>query len=189
MRPGTTAWTCPDCGTEHGGTTMGEFEPDDVAPSAPPPAATPASVPSVAATTRPAQAPVLRGGPPTRTRLAVTALIGIVVVLVAAFALSELGDSGSEATSAAPSSTLDAQQALCLHLRDLQMLREDSLARLAVTLQGDADTIRAQGDPSLAAKVLTMKAAVLAFREALVNKTDLTDVTANIGIAVSALPC
>jgi hypothetical protein len=132
---------------------------------------------------------VLAGGPPTRTRLAVIALIGIVVVLVAAFALSELGDGGGEATSAAPSSTLDAQQALCLHLRDLQMLREDSLARLAVTLQGDADTIEAQGAPALADKVRTLRTAILAYRVALVNKADLTDVSAEMGKALSAVPC
>jgi hypothetical protein len=188
MRPGTTAWTCPDCGTEHGGVTMGQLERDDVATSEPAP--TPAASPrSVAPPTRPAQAPVLAGGPPTRTRLAVIALIGIVVVLVAAFALSELGDGGGEATSAAPSSTLDAQQALCLHLRDLQMLREDSLARLAVTLQGDADTIEAQGAPALADKVRTLRTAILAYRVALVNKADLTDVTAEMVKAVSAVRC
>lgn len=184
MRPGTSEWTCPDCGTEHGGTTMGQLEPDDVdvtaamGTTAIPPAA--ASGPTAAAS-RPS-------GPPTRTRLAVIAVIGIVAVLGIAFALSSMGD-GQDAASPAPSSTLDATQALCLHLRDLQTPREDSLARLADTLQTDADAIQAQGDTTLAAKVLKLKAAVLAYRQALVNQGDLTDVSVKMGKAVAAMPC
>jgi DNA-directed RNA polymerase subunit RPC12/RpoP len=192
MRPGTTEWTCPDCGTEHGGTTMGQLEPDDAEPAArietgqgePDEPRRPAPT---AATTRSARSH-RRGGPPTRGRLAAIAVIGIVVVLGVAFALSSLGDDGGVA-SPAPSSTLDATQALCLHLRDLQTPREDSLARLADTLQADADTIQANGDPALAAKVLKLKAAVLAYRQALVDQGDLTDVAVKLGKATAAMPC
>jgi hypothetical protein len=182
MRPGTSEWTCPDCGTEHGTTTMGQLAPDDVEATAPMGAA---GIPPVAS--GPTGAP-RSSGPPSRTRLAVIAVIGIVAVLGIAFALSSMGD-GQQAASPAPSSTLDATQALCLHLRDLQTPREDSLARLADTLQTDADTIEAQGDTTLAAKVLKLKAAVLAYRQALVNQGDLTDVSVKMGKAVDAMPC
>jgi hypothetical protein len=194
MRPGTTEWTCPDCGTEHGGTTMGQLEPDDVEPVAPsvpaPDAAGPSATgPSPALTPARAAAASSRGGPPSRARLATIAVIGIVAVLAIAFGLSALGGGNEQAGSPTPTSSLDAREALCLHLRDLQMPREDSLARLAVTLQSDADTFQAQGRTGLATKVLNMKTAVLAYRDVLVNHGDLGDVETQIGKAVSALPC
>src|SRR5512141_2742221 len=189
MRPGTSEWTCPDCGTEHGGTTMGRLEPDDVEPVAPN-AAAPEPRPTPAPITSPTRAAsaASAGGPPSRARLATIAVIGIVAVLAIAFALSSLGGGNGQATSPTPSSTLDARAALCLHLRDLQMPREDSLARLAVTLQSGADTFQAQGDAALANKVLKLKTAVLAYREVLVNQGDLTDVSVQMGKALSALP-
>jgi len=191
MRPGTTEWTCPDCGTEHGGTTMGLLEPDDVerpVPSVQAVAQEPAppaeGAASAVTTARPA-APPRRGARWTRGRLAAIAAIGIAVVLVVAFALSSLGGGAT----ASPSPSLDATQALCLHLRDLQTPREDSLGRLADTLQGDAAAIQAQGDATLASKVLTLRTAVLAYRAALVNQGDLTAVSVKMGKALRAMPC
>jgi hypothetical protein len=171
---------------------MGRLEPDDVG-SVAPSAGDASEVPpaesrtgdSVAMATRPAPVP-RRGGRPTRGRLAAIAVIGVVAVLAVAFALSWLGGGG---TTASPTPSLDATQALCLHLRDLQTPREDSLGRLADTLQSDADTIGAQGDAALAAEVLTLRTAVLAYRAALVNHSDLTMVSVKMGRALRAMPC
>jgi hypothetical protein len=168
---------------------MGELEPDPVdharEPAAPPPRAAP---PEVRATQRP------QGGPPTRGRLAVIAAIGIGVVLAGSFGLSALGDGGTatpttSSPSAAPSSSLEPLEALCLHLRDLQTPRADALARLADELQTDADALQQAGEGGLATKVLRLRTATLAYRDALLAQGDLTDVSAELGRAVTALPC
>jgi predicted RNA-binding Zn-ribbon protein involved in translation (DUF1610 family) len=208
MRPGTTQWTCPDCGAEHGVTVMGELAPDDgAAPTEPAPAepapveptperptTTPAEPRPPGATTTPAGP--RGGGRPTRAKLALIAVGGIAVVLATAFGLSALGGNDGAAeprtsvsASAAPSPTLDLTQTLCLHMRDLQTPREDALARLADELQGDADAFRAAGDATVAAKVVRLRTAVLAYRDALASHADLTTVSADLGKAVSALPC
>jgi hypothetical protein len=189
MRPGTTEWTCPDCGAEHGGSTMGQLEPDDVEAVTPTgPAVAQAGL--AAATT----AAVVhargsrRGGPPSRGRLAAIAMIGVIAVLAVAFALSSLGGGGNGTASTA-SPTPDAKAALCLHLRDLQTPREDSLTRLADTLQNDATALQGQGQVTLARKVLKLRKAALAYRDALVSQGDLTAVSAQMFKAVNALPC
>jgi len=184
MLPGTTAWTCPECGHEHGGVTMGQLEPDE-APAAP------------EATTAGAAAPTGsgRGGPPTRGRLAAYAVGGIAAVLAIAFALSAFGGSegvvasGTPSSSAAPSPSGDPVAALCLHLRDLQTPREASLTRLADTLQADAAAIEAQGNEDLATNVLKLRTAALAYRDALVSQGDLAQASAEMGKAVQKLPC
>jgi hypothetical protein len=78
---------------------------------------------------------------------------------------------------------------LCLHLRDLQTLRADALARLADALRADAAAFQQAGDAGLAADVLRVRTAALAYRDALLAGSDLTDVSAEIGKAVNALPC
>jgi hypothetical protein len=181
MRPGTTAWTCPECGTEHGGTVMGEFGPDEVDDAREPS--------EVRAAARRA-----RGGQPTRGRLAVIAAIGIGVVLAGSFGLSALGDGGTATPTttsppSAASSSLEPVAALCLHLRDLQTPRADALARLAEELQADADAFQQVGQGGLASKVLRVRTAALAYRDALLAQGDLTDVSAELGKAVNALPC
>jgi hypothetical protein len=190
MRPGTTEWTCPECGTEHGGAVMGELESDRI-DDAPTPAA--AQAPPAAS---PARRAPRRAGPPTRGRLAAIAAAGIVIVLAGSFGLSALGSGGGEGTSTpspsssvAPSTSLEPIAALCLHLRDLQTLRADALARLAEQLQADADAFEQAGDANLAAKVLRVRTAALAYRDALLAGADLTDATAELGRAVNALPC
>jgi hypothetical protein len=186
MLPGTTEWTCPDCGHEHGAVTMGQLEPDDPPTAATDQAAEPAARSS--ATSRSATAQP-RGGPPTRGRLAGFAIAGIAVVLAVAFALSAFGDSGGTAAAASLSPSVDPVAALCLHLRDLQTPREDSLTRLGDTLQADASAIQAQGDAVLAAKVLDLRTAALAYRDALVSQGDLTEAATQLGKAVNKLPC
>jgi hypothetical protein len=185
MLPGTTEWTCPDCGHEHGGTTMGQLQPDEVTP---PEEAVSQPAPSVAPS-RAATAGRRRSGPPTRGRLAAYAVGGIAGVLVVAFVLSAIGDGGDQAAATSPPPSVDPVATLCLHLRDLQTPREDSLARLADTLQTDAATFQLQGDTGLAQKVLKVRTAALAYRDALAAQGDLTQVAAELGKALARLPC
>ena len=156
MRPGTTAWTCPECGHENGSASMvdlGATEGPDVAPAQP----TPVRPRHAAAP----PAPEAASGPPTRARLATIAVIGIAAVLVVAFALSALGSDGSAGAEAAttstssptpaPSSSLTPTETLCLHLRDLQLVRVDNYTRLAAELANDEAAFQATGDAKLAA--------------------------------------
>jgi hypothetical protein len=138
--------------------------------------------------------------PPTRSRLAVLAATGIAVVLIAAFALSSLGAETQAAPSPSPSATsptpspsasaaVTGTEALCLHLRDLQTLREDSLTRLAATLENDAAGFETAGKQQLAAAVGRMKVAVLAYRDALASHGDTSAAGAQMAAALSDLPC
>ena len=194
MRPGTTAWTCPECGHENGSASMvdlGATEVPDVAPAQP----TPVRPRHAAAP----PAPEAASGPPTRARLATIAVIGIAAVLVVAFALSALGSEGSGGAEAAttstssptpaPSSSLTPTETLCLHLRDLQLVRVDNYTRLAAELANDEAAFQATGDAKLAAKVETMRAAVVAYRDALASQGDTTQVSGQIAQALGALPC
>ena len=186
MRPGTTDWTCPECGHEHGSATMGEFEPEAAPASAEQPAAAPAP-----AHARPAAAPSTRARrPPSRARLATIAVVGIVAVVAIAFGLSSLGDeTAAQSTSPSPSASLTTTQALCLHLRDVLIPREDAYTRLADTLKADAVAIKAEGDTELTAAVLRMRKAVLVYRDALATQGDTTAAAAGMGDALDAMPC
>lgn len=202
MRPGTTAWTCPECGHENGTAAMvdlgaeGEPEPATV------PEPEPTSENAIADESRHAAAalsPKPSSGPPTRARLATIAVIGIAAVLIVAFALSAFGGSGGEtagtdppsapATTPAPPSSLTTTQQLCLHLRDLQLLRVDNYTRLGAELANDEAAIQAAGDPKLAADVATMQTAVLAYRDALAGQGDTTAAAVQLAKADKAMPC
>jgi len=228
MRPGTSAWTCPECGHENGIATMvdlgadrepasesfGEPAADELEPLAEPasgarerfaepgpfdepePAERAAAGPRHAVST---SAPERSAGPPTRTRLATIAVIGIAAVLIAAFAISALADNGSDtaggatpttsSSTPAPSSSLTTTEQLCLHLGELQLLRVDNYTRVAAELADDEAAIQASGDAKLAAAVTRMRTAVLAYRDALAAQADMTDVSAQIGKASHAMPC
>jgi hypothetical protein len=136
--------------------------------------------------------------PPTRGRLAVTAAIGIAAVLAGSFALSALGAPRTSATPTdsiagpiSPSSTIagSPMEALCLHLRDLQTPREDAYARVASQLAEDEAGFEAAGRVALARAVENARVAVLAYRDALANQADTTAAGAQLGAAVSQLPC
>jgi hypothetical protein len=107
------------------------------------------------------------------------------------------GEGGGAATTTtstssptpAPSSSLTVTQTLCLHLRDLQLVRVDNYTRLAAELANDQAAIQASGDAKLAAKVGTMRTAVLAYRDALASQGDTSQVSRQIGDALGALPC
>jgi transcription elongation factor Elf1 len=196
MRPGTTAWTCPECGHENGSAAMVDLAATPREPERAPERRTPVQ-PRHAA---PPPAPKGRSGPPTRARLATIAVIGIAAVLVVAFGLSALGsDGGAEGavattgppspTTPAPSSSLTPTETLCLHLRDLQLVRVDNYTRLAAELANDEAAIDAAGDAKLAAEVDTMRTAVLAYRDALASQGDTTQVSGQIAQALGALPC
>jgi transcription elongation factor Elf1 len=216
MRPGTTAWTCPECGHENGAAVMVdlgadtepaperglEADPEPQLESEPASfsdvtGATTGAAPRHAASASP---PNRSSGPPTRARLATIAAIGIAAVLVIAFALSALGGDGTETaagsgtpaaptSSPAPSSSLTTTETLCLHLRDLQLLRVDNYTRVAGELANDEAAIQAAGDVQLAAAVAKMRTAVLAYRDALAAQTDMTAVTQQMGKASAKMPC
>jgi len=199
MRPGTTAWTCPECGHENGSAAMvdlgDEADPSAAAEDAPAPISV-APGPRHAA---PTPGPRRASGPPTRARLATIAVIGITAVLIVAFALSAFGGSGGETagtvtpsaptTTPAPSSSLTPTEQLCLHLRDLQLVRVDNYTRLGAELANDEAAIQAAGDAKLAAAVGRMSAAVLAYKDALAAQGDMTAVTAQLAKASKAMPC
>ena len=184
MRPGTTAWTCPACGHEHGSAVMvdlgGEQRPRPV--TLPPRHA----------------APPRAKRPPTRRKLGALAALGIAAVLVVSFALSSLGAprgsappsaASSTSTSTTPPPSVGPVEALCLHLRDLQTPREDAFTRLAATLEDDATAIAAQGKQNLADAVDRLRVAVTAYRDALAAHADTSAAAAQVGAAVAQLPC
>jgi hypothetical protein len=209
MRPGTTAWTCPECGHENGTAVMIDLgaepdlasEPVLVPESAPESEPEPAARPSAPRHAAPPPVPKSPTGPPTRARLATIAVIGIAAVLIVAFALSAFGGNGAEtagtdtptSTSSSPtpspSSSLSTTEALCLHLRDLQLLRVDNYTRLAAELANDEAAIQASGDAKLAAAVTKMRTAVLAYRDALAAQADTSAASAQLATAYKAMPC
>jgi hypothetical protein len=184
MRPGTTAWTCPNCGHEHGTAAMVDLGTEE--PTVP-----------VTVVARHAAPPKVKiDGPPTRSKLALLAAIGIAAVLIVAFALSSLGaerQAGPPAisgpTSTPPPTSVPPTEALCLHLRDLQTPREDSLTRLATTLDADAAAIATEGKQKLADAVQRLRIAVVAYRDALAAQGDTSAAAAQVGAALSQLPC
>jgi hypothetical protein len=134
--------------------------------------------------------------PPTRRKLGALAAIGIATVLVVSFALSSLGaprettsPSQASPTSSAPASPVGAVEALCLHLRDLQTPREDALTRLASTLEDDAAALAADGKRNLADAVDQVRIAVIAYRDALASHGDTSAPAAQLGAAMTQLPC
>jgi transcription elongation factor Elf1 len=204
MRPGTTAWTCPECGHENGAAVMVDLGTDTEPPVAEVLAPAPETVPPPAVSASrdavPAAAPRRSAGAPTRARLATIAVIGIAAVLVIALAISALGADGTEtagvsdtptATSStpAPSSSLTTTETLCQHLRELQLLRVDNYTHVAAELADDEAAIQAAGDAELAASVTKMRTAVLAYRDALAAQADMTAVTKQMGKASANMPC
>jgi hypothetical protein len=166
MPPGTTDWTCPNCGYEH----------------APPEPERPH--PAHAAPERAVRAPDPLAA--RRLRLGSIAVVGIAAVLIGSFALTR--GEGEPAPSPTPAS--DAVQALCLHMRDLQTARVDALARVAASIAVDADAIEASGNPTLAANVRKLREAILAYRAALASHSGdsaeaaaLADAISNLGVS------
>jgi hypothetical protein len=204
MHHGTTAWTCPECGHENGAAVMVDLGTDTEPPPErglePEPEPVPAAAAAAPRHAPPASPPGRSSGPPTRGRLATIAVIGIAAVLVIAFALSALGGDGTETAAAsdtpvatsstpAPSSSLTTTETLCLHLRDLQLLRVDNYTRVAGELANDEAAIQAAGDDQLAADVAKMRTAVLAYRDALAAQGDMTAATHQMGKASAKMPC
>ena len=142
--PGTTTWTCPNCGFEHAPPPVEHPAPAHVAPQPPP-------------TERDARSA-------RRRRLGAIALAGIAAVVIASFLFTRGG------AAPAPSPTPDAVQMLCLHLRDLQTARVDALTRVAQAIGADADAIEATGDDQAAAAVRNLRRAVLRYRDALATQ-------------------
>jgi DNA-directed RNA polymerase subunit RPC12/RpoP len=167
MPPGTTSWTCPNCGYEHE------------------PAAVERRAPAHAAPPGPAPQPDARAA--RRLRLGSIAVAGIVAVVIGAFALTRGG------STAPPAPTPDPIQALCLHLRDLQTVRVDALTRVADAIAVDADAIEASGNPQTAAAVRKLRRAVLAERDAVATQDPSDDQAAAAALAEALtdpeIPC
>jgi hypothetical protein len=167
MPPGTTAWTCPNCGHEHGPPPIERRPPAHVA------ALPPTGEPDPRAARR--------------LRLGAIALAGIAVVLVGAFALTRGG------ATPQPTSTPDPVQALCLHLRDLQTVRVDALTRVAVAIGADADAIEAAGDAQTATAVRRLRRAVIDERDAVATQDPADDQAAASALAEALtdpnIPC
>ena len=165
MPPGTTTWTCPNCGYEHAPPEVERPAPAHAAPEPAPRASGPAAE--------------------RRRRLGTIALVGIAAVLATSFALTRSG------SAPAPSPTPNLIQTLCLHLRDLQTLRVDALTRVADAIGPDADAIEASGDPEVAAAVRKLRRAVLAERDALVSQAGDSAQAAALAAALSnpKIPC
>ena len=188
MRPGTTDWICPECGHENGSATMREFEPEPDAK----PEVEPAGLVTGQGEAMPPRAATASSRSrrrPTRVRLATIAIVGVSAVLVIAFGLSASGAGSAPANSPHPSASLTTTQTLCLHLRDLQTLREDALTRLAHTLGTHAATVAVEGDYGLSADVMAMRSAVLAYRDALAAHGDTSAASAQLASAYSTMPC
>jgi hypothetical protein len=167
MPPGTTTWTCPNCGHEH----------------APPPVERrpPAHMAALAPTAEPDPRAARR------LRLGAIALAGIAVVLVGAFALARGGETPQ------PTPTPDPVQTLCLHLRDLQTVRVDALTRVAAAIGADADAIEAAGDAQRAAAVRRLRRAVIDERDAVATQDPADDQAAASALAEALadpnMPC
>ncbi len=173
MPPGTTSWTCPNCGHRHG-------PPARLAPTAPtaPPAST-VSPALPAATAAPARSAAVRRR---RFRLGTIALVAIAAIVLGSFLLTGNGETPG---GQSPSTGLDPVAAMCLHLRDLQTPRVGAFTRAASELAADADAIGAAGNPQLADAVRTLRRAVIGYRDAL--KTQGGDDTAAAAAMAQAL--
>jgi hypothetical protein len=152
-RPGTRAWTCPNCGTPHGRNRRG----------------------------------ISRAGLP--ISLLVGALLAVGAVVVLAKALG--GDDGAAATPtpSSPSPTADPFRKVCRDLVDVQLLREDALARAAQALRADADALRARGDRQDAAAVDDIVAAIGTYREVAQGGGDTQAATEQLLDALDAVDC
>ena len=159
MQPGTTSWTCPNCGAQHGAPAVAQ------ATSGPP----------SGRRARRGQANVMP----------LLAVAGIVLVVIVAVVLTRGGGGGASS----PTPTPDPVAALCLHLRDLQTPRVDAFTRVAQEISDDAAAIAATGNQQLADDVRQLRKAVIVYRDVLATQGDDTQAIEDMAAASRKVPC
>jgi hypothetical protein len=123
--------------------------------------------------------PLLIGG--------IAAAVAIVVLLVLLFSG---GDDGAPApTSPSPSTIADPFRKVCRDLVDVQLLREDALARASEALTEDADALRAQGDEQSAAAVDAIVEAIATYQEVARGGGDTVAATNQLLDALDQIDC
>jgi hypothetical protein len=152
-RPGTRAWTCPNCGTPHGRNRRG----------------------------------ISRVGLPIPLVLGALLAIGGVVALAQALG----GDDGAaiSPTPSSPTPSVDPFRKVCRDLVDVQLLREDALARAARALTADANALRARTEIDSAAAVDDIVTAIGAYREVAQGGGDTQAATEQLLDALDAVDC
>jgi hypothetical protein len=152
-RPGTRAWTCPNCGTPHGRNRRG----------------------------------ISRVGLPIPLVLGALLAIGAVVALAQALG----GDDGAaiSPTPSSPTPSVDPFRKVCRDLVDVQLLREDALARASRALTADADALRARTEIESAAAVDDIVTAIGAYREVAQGGGDTQAATEQLLDALDAVDC
>ena len=129
-----------------------------------------------------------RGLGPNRTML--LGAVGVVVIALVTFLLMRGGDDPDPGATTSPS-TASAEEALCTHLVDLQVLRFDALGRTADTLEADAEALRGEGDETLASAVDDLVLAVRDLAEAYntPGEADNEQATDAVLEALGPIPC
>jgi hypothetical protein len=190
-KPGATGWRCPTCGTPHGsaaavsGSGPMSISGDDLdtarleVPGGP---QRPGAEPDPG-TSFPMPQPDRAVGIPRWAWVAV----GVLVVVVAALVVVNLGGDGEPTLPAAPAG--DPTEQLCAHVRELQVLRTDALGRAQQDLRADAKALEEQVDGATAKQVRGLVRAVGDLRDDLEQQQDTTKSVKAMGQAISALPC
>jgi ribosomal protein L37AE/L43A len=199
-RPGSTGWTCPNCGTPHG--TSAErasqaapaatavapsmaIRGDDLDATEPEPLGGPQSPFSDhdPAFPMPRRADRHRNIPP----WVYVAVGAVVVALIAIFLFTRGGDDAPAGST--PTGSAAAKAKLCTDLQQLQVLRTDALGRAQDDLKADAAALKEAGDKATAKKVSQLVAAVGEVRTALEDQADTKESTTAMAQAVAALDC
>lgn len=127
-----------------------------------------------------------------RVGLPIPLLVGAVLALGAVVALARaLGDDGADGTPVHTSPGLSAAPLgrVCRHLVDVQLLREDALARASRALTADAEALRAAGHAEEARAVESIVAAIESYREVARGGGDTQAATEELLDALDAVSC
>jgi hypothetical protein len=88
-----------------------------------------------------------------------------------------------------PSSTVAPLRKVCRHLVDVQLLREDALARASRALTADAEALRAAGHAEEARAVEDIVAAIGTYREVARGEGDTQAATEELLDSLDAVNC
>ena len=127
-----------------------------------------------------------------RVGLPIPLLFGALLAVGAVVALAQaLGDDGADGTPVpgSPSSTAASLRKVCRHLVDVQLLREDALARASRALTADAEALRAAGHAEEARAVEDIVAAIGTYREVARGGGDTQAATEELLDSLDAVSC